>query len=665
MTIYVTLPRKPAMIIFGVLGTWCLLLELGVLVWPGFDGDLVLGDYAHNVIEVLAGLACLVGARQAGRERLAWTFIGVGVLAWALGNLYYTVVLYDVAQPPIPSPADFGFLLFPALGLIGVLLLVRARAHDVPKALTADGTIAALAGMALSAAIVVGPALGAAEGKPLAVATALAYPLLDLVLIGVILGALARTGWRVDRTWLPLALGVGTFWLADTLYLVKTADGSYVAPAWFDIGWTVGLLLIALAAWQPADRRRPAPPEGLRFIAVPLGFGGIGLAILCYASRSGINALAAALAAASLGAVMVRLLITFRENVSMLRTSRVEALTDALTGLGNRRQLARELEQAIPRADDANPLVLVLFDLDGFKHYNDTFGHPAGDALLIRLGASLQTYLTGRGRAYRMGGDEFCALFEPGEEVARPVIVGAGAALSEHGKGFSVTCSFGAIVLPREAQTAAEAVRIADQRMYAQKNSGRISATRQSKDVLLRALAERDPDLSDHLRSVATTAEATARNLGLSELAVEEISHAAELHDVGKVAIPDTILRKPGPLEPAEWEFIRRHTLIGERIIAAAPALLKVADLVRWSHERWDGTGYPDGLAALRIPIGARIIAVADAFDAMTATRPYSPPRSPEDSLDELRRGAGTQFDPVVVEAFCTAWADREAPIAA
>ena len=141
--------------------------------------------------------------------------------------------------------------------------------------------------------------------------------------------------------------------------------------------------------------------------------------------------------------------------------------------------------------------MLALFDLDGFKHYNDTFGHPAGDALLVRLGAQPGApTCSGRGRAFRMGGDEFCALFEPrGEPSRRRWSRGAAAALSEHGDGFSIGCSYGAIVLPGEAADAAEALRIADQRMYAQKHAGRTSAGRQSKDVLLRALAERDPGL--------------------------------------------------------------------------------------------------------------------------------------------------------------------------
>jgi HD-GYP domain-containing protein (c-di-GMP phosphodiesterase class II) len=131
------------------------------------------------------------------------------------------------------------------------------------------------------------------------------------------------------------------------------------------------------------------------------------------------------------------------------------------------------------------------------------------------------------------------------------------------------------------------------------------------------------------------------------------------------VAVPDSILTKQGPLDSEEWEFIRRHTIIGERIISAAPALLRVAMLVRHSHERWDGGGYPDGLAGAEIPLGARIVAVADAFDAMTSPRPYSLPRTPEAALDELRRCAGSQFDPDVVEAFLVAWRDRTLAAAA
>jgi diguanylate cyclase (GGDEF)-like protein len=377
------------------------------------------------------------------------------------------------------------------------------------------------------------------------------------------------------------------------------------------------------------------------------------------------NAVAIALGAASLIAVMARLILTFRDNVAMLRSSRDEALTDMLTGLGNRRALAQRLESELVGAREDKPLVLVLLDLDGFKHYNDTYGHPAGDALLVRLGASLSRFLEGHGHAFRMGGDEFCALFCAEPELAGALIEGAAASLSEHGEGFTVSSSYGAIVLPRETADATEALRIADQRMYARKNADRMSAGRQSRDVLLRALAERNPALGAHLDGVAALAEATAIRLGLSHEEIGQIRQAAELHDVGKVAIPDAILVKPGPLDEVEWQFIRRHTLIGERIIAAAPALEPVAELVRSSHEHWDGSGYPDALAEDAIPLGSRIVAVADAFDAMTSDRSYRPACPAPRALAELQRCAGSQFDPDVVQAFCAAWAERHAGAAA
>jgi two-component system, cell cycle response regulator len=196
--------------------------------------------------------------------------------------------------------------------------------------------------------------------------------------------------------------------------------------------------------------------------------------------------------------------------------------------------------------------------------------------------------------------------------------------------------------------------------MYANKNGGRTSARGQSREVLLRALAERDPGLGEHISGVAALAEAVARRLGLDDEQIEHVRHAAELHDVGKMAIPDAILDKPAPLDPAEWEFIRRHTIIGERIVAAAPALRPVATLVRSSHERWDGTGYPDQLRGEEIPLGARIVAVCDAFDAMIANRPYRAGMETARAIEELRHCAGTQFDPAVVDAFADEWRERE-----
>jgi HD-GYP domain-containing protein (c-di-GMP phosphodiesterase class II) len=188
--------------------------------------------------------------------------------------------------------------------------------------------------------------------------------------------------------------------------------------------------------------------------------------------------------------------------------------------------------------------------------------------------------------------------------------------------------------------------------MYTQKAAGRASAARQSRDVLISTLREREPDLHDHLEGVAGLASGVARALRMGAEERDEVIRAAELHDIGKVAVPDAILNKPGPLDESEWKFMREHTVIGERILAAAPALKGVAALVRSSHERWDGDGYPDRLAGEEIPLGARIVAVCDAYHAMTTERPYSPGMSHDEAIAELRLCAGTQFDPAVVDAF-------------
>jgi diguanylate cyclase (GGDEF)-like protein len=551
---------------------YLVLHELRVTVLGGIDLGPLSSRFAHDIVLFVTALLCLGRGVFIRQERAAWLLIGTGVLAWTLGECYYTVVLWDESAPPIPSPADAGYLLFPLCTLAGMLVLLHGRAKIKP-ALLVDGAAVALAVSALSAAIVFQSVLSYAEGATLAVATSLAYPLSDLILVAVGVGALAGTGWRLDRTWALLAAGVLTFWFADSMYLVRTAEGTYEAGGWFDAGWWSGLLLIALAAWQrPPTRRRRAPDDSPRLIVAPLIAGAIGLELLVYASMGDLNPLAVALAAASLVFVLIRLTLTFRQNIGMLRASRDEALTDALTGLGNRRALTRELDEVLPEARPESPYMLALFDLDGFKHYNDTFGHPAGDVLLTRLGTRLKAFLDGRGHTFRMGGDEFCALIELRGEDPATLVEGAALALSEHGDGFWIGCSYGSIMLPTEATDSDEALRIADQRMYAQKNAGRMSAGRQVKDVLLAML---DAESAARAAAAAERAEARARELGLTADERQAVRTAAELYDIAG------------------------NPLIAARVLDAAPALAPAAALLRETVE-------PELSVAARIVVDAR-----------------------------------------------------------
>ena len=344
------------------------------------------------------------------------------------------------------------------------------------------------------------------------------------------------------------------------------------------------------------------------------------------------------------------------EDVGERKRSQLElqrlANFDPLTGLGNRRKLTADLEEALALPETAVPHMLIIFDLNGFKHYNDTFGHPAGDALLARLATQLAEAAATHGEAYRLGGDEFCVLGAPPPGEAESYVSATVTALEEEGAGFAVSASFGAAILPEEAQTASAALTVADRRLYAQKHLAQAERGRPH-DVLLLALREREPTLGDHCASVAELATAVGERLALPESELDELRRAGELHDIGKLAMPDAVLRKQGPLTQGEWSLMRSHTLIGERILASSPALGPVGSIVRSTHERWDGSGYPDGLAGEAIPRSARIIAVCDAYTAMASGRPYQLARSPRSALDELRSGGGTQFDPEVVAALC------------
>jgi two-component system, cell cycle response regulator len=619
--------------------------DAGPLSW-------LIEKWGYNVVLVGSGLACLVRGLKIRTERTAWLVMGVGVVGWALGNVYYTAVLWDMDPIPIPSVSDVLWLVYYPIVYVAVAMLLRARIARFHASLWVDGAIAALAVAALSAAVVFQSVLDSTGGQPLEVATNLAYPLGDLILLGMVTGGVALTGWKPGRTWGALAFSFVIFGVGDGVYLWGNATGTWVAGSIFEASWPAATLLLAWAAWMPPRHVRPRPLEGRRMLVVPTLFALLGLTLLITDHFDRMNLLAVALAWTSVLAVIGRFGMTFFANLTMLADTREESLTDALTGLGNRRRLMRDLADVLD-PDAGRPSALVLFDLNGFKGYNDVFGHPAGDALLARLGARLGAAMGAEARAYRMGGDEFCVLapIEEGNPLA--TLERGRRALGEIGDGFEISAAHGCVLVPDEADDAGAALGIADRRMYAEKATARRSADEQSRDVLLKALEEHHPDLGEHVHDVGLLAAAVAQELGLDARALQHVRHAAELHDIGKVAVPSAILDKPGKLDAEEWKFIARHTIIGERILGAADALRPVATLVRASHEHYDGNGYPDGLRGDEIPLGARIVSVCDAFDAMTSDRPYQRALEPDEAIAELRRCAGTQFDPDVVDAFC------------
>jgi diguanylate cyclase (GGDEF)-like protein len=347
------------------------------------------------------------------------------------------------------------------------------------------------------------------------------------------------------------------------------------------------------------------------------------------------------------------------------RLLREQAYTDPLTKLGNRRALTAELEERLSGASVSAPLLLLLFDLDGFKIYNDTFGHLAGDALLARLGGKLAAAVSAHGAAYRLGGDEFCVLVAAPSAKLDGLVAEAVEALSERGENFTVGASYGAVLLPHEAATADYAMQLADERMYARKRGRKSSVGDQTRDVLVQIIAARRPELHEHCSEVALLCRRVGGALKLPPEAIEELARAAELHDVGKVAVPDAILEKTDALTGPERHFVQQHTLLGERILGAVPALRGVAAIVRSSREHWDGSGYPDGLAGEEIPFAARVVAACDAYESMLRDRGDRRGRGHEEIVEHLRAQAGREFDPRVVDALLEVLRDDEARLGA
>jgi diguanylate cyclase (GGDEF)-like protein len=636
--------------VFAVLALGLAVHAAHALIGPG-DGpiDNAIASWLYTALMWSGSVMCLIAAAVRRRERGAWALIGLGLLLWSGGDLVWTLWLGDLENPPYPSVADGLYLGSYIAIYAGLLVLLRARLRPIRPAQWLDGAVGGLAAAAVVAALVFPALAGLTSGDTIDVAFNLAYPVCDVLQLTLIVMAFGLNRWRIDRSWLLLGLGQLANGVADAAFSYQSAVGTYVAGSWVDTLWPLGAVLTAAAAWQAVSRRTVDEVAG-RTLPLTAAFAAIALAVLVIGQFTTVHLAAALLATAALLVAGARGGMLFRENVHLLRASRHESLTDGLTGLANRRALMRDLEDAAEEATAADPRSLALFDLDGFKQYNDAFGHGAGDALLQRLGADLAAAVAGHGNAYRLGGDEFCVLLDQRAAAGDTTIQAALAALSEPADPFTVDASHGLVSLPADAETALDALRLADHRMYALKH-GRRATKGEAREVLLAVLGEREPDLQRHMRDVAQLARAVGTQMGLDAEDLDVVVRAAELHDIGKVAVPDAVLHKPGPLDDAEWSFIHQHTIIGERIVGAAEALRPVGRVVRASHERWDGGGYPDGLAREAIPLGARIVFACDAWDAMTCDRGYRSALSAQEAADELRANAGTQFDADVVAA--------------
>ena len=621
--------------------------------------------WIYTAVELIAVAVCAARVVRRREDRAAWSFMTIGLVAWTAGDLTWTLWLDNVAKPPYPSLADGLYLtMYPAV-YAALMLLIRSRLRQAGVSQWLDGGVVGLTVAAIVAALIFPAVLGASSGRLVADAVNIAYPAGDFALLVFVAVAYSLAGWRPGRAWLLLGLGVTVSAIADIAFVYQVATGTYVQGTAIDAMWPASMALFGLAAWAPAKRQLTDAVGASHTILLALAAAVGALALLVVAAFQTVTPVAVGLAAGALLLASLRAALTYLENVRMLRRSAHQALTDSLSGLDNRRRLMIDLERSFSPERGGAASTLVFFDLNGFKRYNDTFGHAAGDALLARIGAALRDAVADRGRAYRLGGDEFCVLLDGRFDRHDRLIAATAAALVERGSAFTVGASLGVAVVPDDAESPSAALALADERMYYDKARAWNTSRTQARDVLMALLSERAPGLHQHVTGVGNLTAALGEAFKLDAEELDELLRAAELHDIGKLAIPDEILDKAGPLTDSEWEFMRQHSIIGERILSAAPALGPVGRLVRSSHERWDGRGYPDRLAGTEIPLGSRIVAVCDAFEAMTSERCYQRARSPEDAIAELRRGAGTQFDPRVVTALCRYLETTGAPASA
>ncbi len=659
------LSLSPARLLLGRL--LCALGLIGVAAYAlhslaglggsGLDG--FFENYLFNALLFCGAALCLLRAAFSTVERAAWSALGLGLGLWAVGEVIFTIDPGSVTSGAFPSLSDVFWLAFYPAAFLTLGLLVRARVRQFYPSLWLDGVLGALV-VAAGASQFLLPAIVNASGGSLgAVIGDLIYPLCDLLLVCFVVAVLAITGWRPGRVLGTVAVGIVLGSGADVFSLYWSATG-HGEVSFFETLWPASAVVLGLAAWQPPRPSAVIGLHGRRLLVFPICFAGCALGLLALQAFEPLKESAYVLALLTITGAIARMGLTFSENLSLVERSRNEALTDPLTQLGNRRRLLISLEDVLQSASERSPWALLLFDLNGFKRYNDTFGHPVGDALLARLGSKLAAVIEPEGQAFRLGGDEFCALTPLTGRALSTICEDAVNALSEHGPGFEISTAYGCLMLPEDAAERSEALALVDERLYADKRSRHHSdAPEQLRKVLLQVMAEREPDLHEHLREVAALARAVGRQMGLTGEDLETLVRAAEMHDLGKIAVPDAILQKPSSLDREERAIIERHCEVGERILDASPAMSPVARLVRASHERYDGTGYPDQRAGEEIPLGARIISVCDAFHAMTSNRPYDGPIDTSDAVRELRRNAGSQFDPAVIDVFCRELAEN------
>ncbi|WP_243788286.1 diguanylate cyclase [Saccharopolyspora gloriosae] len=662
----------------------CVLVALVYFSIPQSNATDPLRIALYCGISASAVPALLYGVRiHRPRRALPWLLIAGSQAVYCLADtIFYTShSLLDITT--FPFIADVFYLAHFPLIVCGLLLLIRARSPRRDLLSLIDATVLAVAAGLLSWLYLIKP-LTRGDDPVLTTAAYVAYPVLDLALLAVALRLLLDHGPRPPSFFL-LAGNLLAFLGADSVYVLQRIDGSYSAGNFLDVLWLAGNIALGTAGLHPTmvalTRTGPGRELGLSPVRVTTLAAAslIAPGILAFenarVSTGYVNAIAVACA--------VLFLLTLARLVVMVSEQRRLAVTDSLTGLYTRRHFEMELPKALARAARArNRLAVFILDVDYFKSINDRYGHPVGDLVLVEIADRLRAVVREDDVLARHGGEEFAVLASAvtAEDVRvvaerlrlavarEPITVG-------DGQSIRVTTSVGAAQTTGHDDDPVKIVAAADRALYSAKAEGRNRVAVGDRPVPVAAVDhpsalsylhsvsdQVDQCLSSHShgRAVGDYARVVCRAMGGDAATVHDTELAGRLHDVGKVVIPEAVLSKPAALDDAEWALVRRHPDHGYYLLRSVPELHDIAEIVRQHHERWDGKGYPLGLAADAIRFEARIISVCDAWATMLADRPYRRPLTMDEALQELRDGRGTQFDPAVVDAFLRLHAEGE-----
>jgi diguanylate cyclase (GGDEF)-like protein len=659
-----------------------------VLTGSSSPAGRAVGDLVYLVPELpIPFLALLAARRRASRVRWFWTLLACFAGLWIAADTIWAAIDYIRGDVPDVSLADFFYISSYPFALTAIVVGVRISWSRLVRSLLDAAVLAVALGVGAWHALVHPLVEQHLHFVPLLVS--LAYPVLDVVTLFLLLTLMIAAESVISASVGFVAASFAVVSITDALYTyLFTIHQNDRAGTLLNIGWQAQALLFGFAcvvALRVRETDAPRLSEPRDVGLVPLLVGVVAVVVLAGVEiRQGATLDAIALGSFGLAALVVRLLLTARAKGALARElerSLLEqerlAISDALTGLHNRRFFDQSLELEAARMERGNTsLALLLLDLDHFKWINDRYGHQVGDDVLVEVARRLEPVVRGGDLIARYGGEEFVVLLpDTGPARAREVgercrrAVSALPFVTSSGLQLAVTVSVGGATLPDHASSGDELVHVADKALYRAKALGRdqvqigrehdveLEVHQSSAHEFLQRLGDeidRAQGRSELSRTMSRWAELVAREMALDSEAQRRCSVAARFHDIGKIAIPASILRKREQLSAQEWELVREHPEHGARLVALVPEFRDVAPLICDHHERPDGTGYPAGKCGDEIALEAAIVSVCDAWAAMRTPRAYRPAHTREYARGELERCRGTQFDAGVVDAFLT-----------